>query len=202
MKKFIFSLLFLFTSIISFAQSSVYEHLTPTSINEVSEDNEYVQIFLENSNLINRYDGLSFDFEKIELLNVSNQNIKIISIPIKENDELNFIFGVINLEANDYMIFFQNFNVTETQVITKLFDEDKTEFANHTFNKNENSLNISLIDNYKPTSCFKSCMERQEDNFEDTFAGWIIWNTHPHVQIMAAINCKGCCKKWWNNRGC
>lgn len=111
---------------------------------------------------------------------------------------------VYNSQLNDYMLYFSTSSFIGEIKKSKIYDET----GNYLYEIGLESGRIvvtasqDLSSASKAASCFSVCFHAQEDNFEDTFTGWLAWNTNPHVQIIAAGNCQGCCQGWWSNAGC
>lgn len=51
---------------------------------------------------------------------------------------------------------------------------------------------------------FYNCINKTEEEFEETWQGWLVWNVPPYsviVQASAAVHCVGCCEGKWK-KGC
>ncbi len=168
----------------------------------LNEDND-LDNFLLTSKLQENFNQYSYNFINIQKVILENHDIKLFAIPIVENTTVNYIIGVFNSSNNDYLIFFEKFERSENSVFTIVYDKNLNEIYSNTYDLSNSKLIYQINNNYESVdNCFVDCMHRQEAFFELTFEGWIYWNVIPATQVIAAINCQGCCKRWWRNKGC
>lgn len=175
-------------------------HLRPTGSEVITTSNSLYTNFVSATGVFQNYPSLVVTDQNLDLVTLEDPAIKIIIIPVSGMGSINKLIAVCNTQISDYMFFFEDYSFSNNQITSQVYDESNSFI--YQAEQTQIAYNISRI---APETCFGSCIQRQEDSFESTFAGWIYWNVLPHsivVQTMAAINCNGCCKGWWRNGGC
>ena len=208
MKKLLMGLALLFFIGVnsSKAQETHLEQLKPVSYLTVNAENsDFIKVKNANLDFFNEHISEEIDFEHIIHLKVKDENIETFQLSVTNKDEYNNIIIVYNKILKESIIFYSNF-VKKDNLITNTYQTNegyKFRTIKTLLNDAGNTIGITLGEApVVEKTCFKDCMERQEDNFEATFKGWVYWNLIPATQVMAAVNCEGCCEKWWKNDGC
>ena len=200
MKKILFAIMLTASTLFGFAQQTLRD-LTPTSFTTLSLDDNLYTDFISNGMEILKSEVVTLD--TVMEGHTSNTGIRNFICKINNSLNYNYLIGVYNVTTKEKFFLLEKFTLNDNFVESKIYDTSK----NLLYSTYSTSQQMDYIPNaiLQRVSCFGSCMDAQEANFESTFSGWLFWNMPPHssfVQAMAAINCQGCCKRWWSNAGC
>ena len=177
------------------AQNPFKEGLMPIKAEMVSETNELFQKFVDLSKLNTN------DIKSIELIKYKENSLYSFNIVYFTKQVYTTTIGIYYTNSNSYAIFYQNKFVEKDGSIKFDCYSETNEYLYST-NTDGKKFDMYFNSNLTGKTPFSICMDNQEENFEDTFVGWVTWNTNPSVQILAAANCLGCVNGWWHNNGC
>lgn len=173
-------------------------YLMPKQSETITTQNQLYVNFVSSTGIFQTYPNLQITDQNLELLTLQDTSIKAFIASVSGVGTPNKLAVVYNDSISEYMYYFIE-RSQGSPILGKVFDETNTLLYETTQTSTAFSLSFAF---FAPKSCFAGCMEAQEDYFEDTIAGWIYWNLNPWVQVVTAVNCQGCCKKWWKNGGC
>jgi len=200
--------------------------LRPTSSEVVTTGNDLYTNFVNATGIFQIYPSLTVTSSDLELVTLADTSKKIIFAPISGHGTANNLCAVYNSQNSDYMYFFMESSTANDTSWRRVWDETNTYLystiqfdqtldiilnsqvpsALNEQNAKQNEPTLFFNASYTvqpavksqaPFSCFSGCINAQEERFQQTFSGWVIWNITKSGALVAAIYCKGRCSNWW-----
>lgn len=190
-------------------------YLKPINSEGITTGNSLYTNFVNATGIFQKYPLLQITDQNLNLITLTDSSLKLIVASISGIGSANKLVAVCNTRNSEYMFYFMEYSSVNDQTTARVYDENNTFIYNTfqtstTFNLYPGNLSLRV----KPTlffyasdrtgspslnvlSCFSSCIHGQQAAFEDTFSGWVIWNTIIAVPVAAAIHCQGSCRGWW-----
>lgn len=146
------------------AQNPFKEELAPVNVSIVEMSNDLFKKFVEVSKVS------TSDIQNVEMVTYKDESLVSFKINYFTKKEFTYTVGFYYIKANDYALYYEMSTVDKSGVTNfDIYSESKeylysTKTDGKIFDMYVNS-NIAAA-----KTPFSECMDRQEENFEDSFA--------------------------------
>lgn len=179
---------------------SSFDALLPSNFTIITQSS---QDYIDFSNSSTLYSNSVYSLTDYKLYNVSQRNLRILESTI-QNSRFNRLITYLNYDTKESISYLLIIETERSVTNTQVFDSTGSPLYNTNVSGNSitfDNLALNEVNNRGTETPFWHCMQVKQNEFEQTFSGWILWNTSGVTAVTAAVFCQGCAKHWWSG-GC